>query len=712
MLRIGKAPGPEVDSQAARISSELLGQAISDVSSAGTWRELANCLSIMQARTELSYADLERSAGPMLARGTVSDLLSGHGPMPRPVLESLLTAWETPSAYRLAALATWDRLTEDARRDRPGMPRFADLTAHELRVHAAIRSGGAESGLPRYVRRKFDDELESAIRDGAGQGCFVLLVGQSSTGKTRSLYEAVGKVVPQWWLAQPESTAEVVRLMDGPAEQTVVWLNDLDRFLGSTPPLTKATMSTLVKAGMIVVGTLWYAEYNRLTSLRRSTDRDLVEYARLISVEPRFTDEEEQAAHREARRDRRIRIALSTRDVGLTQVLAAGPDLLLHWEQAPPYAHAAITAAADAHRLGVHAPLSTELLLSAMSGYLTPTQQAADLATWKHEIDTYATKLVHDTVAALKPMVGHRPGQQAGFAAADYLAQSLRQRNRTQCPPESLWIALIDRLDSADDLRRVSEAAAARMRYQLQERALRRLCELDDGAAHVDLAAFLARQDRLPEAIAALVERAHRRPDDEQATAALAETFALQARAEPLRGARRAELLHDGGEAAGLRDRAAAGDQLAADDLAALLAERGALDELRDRADAGHRLAADLLAELLATHRRLAELTARAQGGDEAARLRLRKVAAEEQESAAEVDALRAEVQDGRPDAADRLTMLLFERRSERELRTEVDAGTPTAAERLLALLHADRGPDEDLIRLRAHGLRADREPA
>jgi hypothetical protein len=325
-------------------------------------------------------------------------------------------------------------------------------------------------------------------------------------------------------------------------------------------------------------------------------------------------------------------------------------------------------------------------------------------------------------ITALSPVAGPRPGVLAGYLAADYLAQHLARVRRTQCPPDSTWTALIDRLDNINDLRRVCTSAAARMRYQHWERGLHRLCRLGDGPAHIELAQLLTRQNRIPEALEVLRDRM----DDREGMAALTKIIALRDRAEQLRRDDTAtrgelnELLFDGGEAADLRKGATTGDLVAADDLAYLLADRGAIAELRVRARTGHRLAADLLAELLATHRRLAELRERAEAGDEAAATRLSKIEAEgadpgETAIDAQIGDLRAAVDDGTRNAAEQLTTLLFELRREADLRAEVDAGTPYAAERLLALLTADRADDPqaawEIVRLRAFGLDADARP-
>jgi len=696
-----------------------------NLSAVRTWQDFAQCVLNIHTASGLSYSDLEklsRNSDRELKRSTVSDALNGKRRITKPLLGSLLDAWKLPAAERAEVLSTWGRVATDALRRAGPAVRFDEVSPRELGVHPAIQVDNATSDLPDYVQRSFDDQLVDLIAEGADHGCFVLLVGRSSTGKTRSLYEAVFKIVPNWRIVQPLSTQEIVDLAAEPVENAIVWLDELHRFLGSSPSLTRTVVSQLKNAGSIVVGTLWSDDYIARRELRQTNvvdryaeDRKLLEFAEKISVHDAFSVGEYQKACAIGEWDARIRIALQSRDAGVTQVLAAGPELVERWEHAPAYPRAAMTAAADARRLGVRTPLPPDLLRDAMTGYLTPAERVVAPAAWLDEATSYGETKVSGAVAALSRVAGRQSGVPAGYVAADYLAQHLARVRRTQCPPESTWTALIERLDNADDLRGLCASAEARMRYRYWEHGLRQLCVLGDRRAHVELAKLLTRQARLPEAMATLRDQM----DDKQARDTMKKLIELAGRAEPLQSddivtrLRLAELLFDEGDTADLRENADRGDQVAADDLAAVLAERGDLAELRVRADAGHRLAADLLAELLAIHGRLAELRTRAESGDEAAATRLGKIGAEPDEPdrravEAQISELRAAVDDGMASAAEQLTTLLFELRREDDLRAEVDAGTPYAAERLLALLTAENAHDphavREVMRLRAFG--------
>ena len=76
---------------------------------------------------------------------------------------------------------------------------------------------------------------------------------------------------------------------------------------------------------------------------------------------PVLSTAEYRRAQELAAGDGRISEALDNADAGVTQVLAAGPELVRWWEQAAnSYGQAVITAAIDARRLGVETPVTCE----------------------------------------------------------------------------------------------------------------------------------------------------------------------------------------------------------------------------------------------------------------------------------------------------------------------------------------------------------------
>jgi hypothetical protein len=117
-----------------------------------------------------------------------------------------------------------------------------DLDAHDVGV--APEAPEALAGLGRsdgdqYAFRDVDDQLDAELRDAleARDAGFVVLSGPSKAGKTRTLFEAMCRVMPDALLVAPrsfESIDELVRpgVLPTDKEQPVVlWLDDLEQFV-------------------------------------------------------------------------------------------------------------------------------------------------------------------------------------------------------------------------------------------------------------------------------------------------------------------------------------------------------------------------------------------------------------------------------------------------------------------------------------------------
>jgi hypothetical protein len=171
----------------------------------------------------------------------------------------------------------------------PGQPveQFDDPFA--LEVHPAIDAGAQAAGLPvlpAYVPRNHDEQLRDVVRRAvSGHSAVAVLVGGSSTGKTRACWEAV-KTLPAGWRlwhpinpGRPEAAlAELPRL--GP--RTVVWLNEAQHYLRSPA----AELGEQVAAGLrellrdpgrrpvLVLATVWPEYWAALTTASTPGQRD------------------------------------------------------------------------------------------------------------------------------------------------------------------------------------------------------------------------------------------------------------------------------------------------------------------------------------------------------------------------------------------------------------------------------------------------------
>ncbi|WP_212991662.1 tetratricopeptide repeat protein [Actinoplanes auranticolor] len=486
------------------------------------------------------------------------------------------------------------------------------------------------------------------------------------------MYEAVRAALPEWWLVHPGDAAAVRTTAHDPPARTVVWLVELQRYLNQPGGLPAATMRSLLAAGVAVVGTLWPDEYGPRTALREpgpddryAEDRELLGLARVVELTT-FSPAERRRAEHLAADDGRIRAALKANDAGVTEVLAAGPELVKWWladsvKPGPSYGRAVITAALDARRVGASAPLTVEYLNAAAPAYLSSALQATAPYDWFEQAIKYATTPLHGATSCLTPQAAGM-GQVGGYITADYLYQHAQHLRRAVELPDLVWQALADHHHLDDSLW---------LGYNAERRAqpghailfYRQAADAGDQFAVGWLVGVLVNRGCVDEAIAVLRQRAV--AGDQEAAHRLVVLLAEHGRVDEA--------------IALLQQRADAGDEFAADGLVGLRVKHGRVDEaiavLRLRADAGNERAADRLVGLLAEHGRV----------DEAIAL------------------LRQRADAGNERAADRLVRLLVKHRRVDEaialLRQRADAGNERAADRLVGLL-AEHGRVDELIAL------------
>jgi hypothetical protein len=641
-----------------------------------------------------------------------------------------------------------------------------EASPRRLGVHPAIAVPGVSDDTPPgYVLRDVDlaeDGWRTRLAAAAERGGFVLLVGGSSVGKTRCAYEAVLTVLDDWWLIHPAGPAEVAALAKRPPARTVIWLDEIQRYLDGKDGLTGGVVRALLNAPtpVVIVGTLWPGRFATYTALpaRGSNDphareREVLHLADAVRIEPDFSVSEQARARDAATGDRRLQVALAATGYGLTQTLAAAPALVVYWtdaKAADPYAWAVMTAALDIARLGAQAPLPPALLRQAAVDYCTGSQQATAPADWFDQALDYATRTLYGAAAALVPAASGM-GQTAGYTVADYLLQHVTDARRMTRVPASVWNALREHITDAADSARLAYSAEARLLYSVAiplyrqavnagdrsfaNRLANRLAwrgdrdaaiqvlqnqaDADDPQVAFQLARLLWNRDDRDEAVQVL--RARVDAGDGWAAYELAdllevhgdrdEARALRVQADAGDGLAAYRLL-DGSGPEGttqiLRAHADAGDGWTANRLVDLFVDRGDLDELRALADVGDDYAANRLAGLLVDRGDLGEqvLRARAAAGDIFAAVELREQCGDLDEQLLQVRAVL-----GDDYAAYQLADLLVDRGdadgAEQVLRAQVDAGDWKARKRLVDLL-SYVGRIEEGDRLRRFGLDPD----
>ncbi|MER6828851.1 hypothetical protein ABT352_22920 [Streptosporangium sp. NPDC000563] len=403
---------------------------------------------------------------------------------------------EADAAAQARSLWTAAQLAASRTPDRLGRP-IAGLNPLALEVHPAITAGPAaldhDDVLPAYIRRAHDDALDAIVKEVQTGACrLVMLVGDSSTGKTRACWEAVRSLGEPWRLWHPfnpgkpaAAVADLARV--GP--HTVVWLNETQHYLMTADPAVgeqitaelRELLDTPKRGPVLVVGTLWRKYWNTLTTPPSSLPDPYAQARELlkgtsISMPETFTGADHEAAIRRADQsaDPRLAEALSRAASGhLTQYLAGGPALIERYEKAESGARAIVEAAMDARRLGHGLALPRRFLEEAAAGYLTGEQWALLPDDWLERAFAYLTdprpcRGPRPPLTRIRPRSGSSAGTadmnggEPCYRLADYLEQHGALQRRLLCPPVGFWQAAVH----AIDLIVLADVAKSRYRYR------------------------------------------------------------------------------------------------------------------------------------------------------------------------------------------------------------------------------------------------------
>jgi len=394
----------------------------------------------------------------------------------------------------------------------PGPPRAirvrdAGAQARLLGVHQPVEVPGAIGDQPAYVLRDTDREpggVRAEITKAARDSGLVVVVGDSSSGKTRTLLEAVTAEVPDWWLVQPRTVAEIDDLADDAPTRVVVWLDDLKSYLDAG--LRLATVRELLKrpGPVVLVGTLWREQRRDYTAQPGSGKPDphkeargIIELATCVPLESRFSVGERARAEQLAAADPRIRAALAVGDLGLTQTMTAAPWLVTRWRDADPYAMAVIEAAIDATRLGASSPMQEDLLSAAARGYCAERARPSAPAEWFGAALEYTKVPVRGDAAILR--LGSPPGagmgEVGGYILAEYISQIGGQERAGVPPPAEFWEAALDHAGPAD-LPALARSARDRDLYRHAARLYKRAGSSLTAKHAVDLLELIHTVDR------------------------------------------------------------------------------------------------------------------------------------------------------------------------------------------------------------------------
>ncbi|KOU76222.1 hypothetical protein ADK57_05375 [Streptomyces sp. MMG1533] len=482
------------------------------------------------------------AARTKLGRTTIYAALKDGQPAPSPTtVAALARAVDLPPAEFLDQLrrAQEDAVSETHSDDdqAQGKP-ISSWDPHDLEVHPADTAADANrrrlglSGrrtLPHYVRRDHDRLLAEAVVEAAkGNSNLLVLVGSSSTGKTRACWEAIQPLAPKGWRLwhpfDPTRTHAALEDLRNVQPRTVVWLNESQHYLGDPQhgEYIAAALHDLLtqpdRGPILVLGTLWPEYAHRYTSLprpdspdRHSRTRELLA-GRTVAVPDTFDMHALRTAAAFARGGDQLLASALTRaeEHGrLAQELAGAPQLLNRYQTGSPAARAVIEAAMDARRLGAGINLPQAFLTDAALDYLSDHDYDELAEDWAEQVYAELASPVHGKQAPLRRVklrprhrapgmtaVGHERDQRPGpmFRLADYLEQHGRGIRSLKCPPASFWHAAHDHITSPDDLLNLSTAAEHRHRLQWAQCLCLRAAEAGNAEAMLKLALMYERK--------------------------------------------------------------------------------------------------------------------------------------------------------------------------------------------------------------------------
>jgi TPR repeat protein len=376
-----------------------------------------------------------------------------------------------------------------------------------LGVHRAMELGPPASapGLTAYLTRPQDRRLDDALTH-LERGVLVMVTGGSSTGKTRTCYEAVVRHCPDWTLLAP---ADGIELLDHIAvamatPRCVLWLDDAEVCLDSAAgPAAAAALRQLVLTAphpAVVIGSMWTEYWAALTRVPQKSEPDehrqvrrlLTRIAVRVTVPNALTDDELRELPDDPRLVAAARVSAS--DQRVIQTLAGGRTLVARVAEpegvAGAYGKAVLTGAMMVHYLGLRSPLPKSLLRTVAEPFVDVVEPPRR---WFAMGLSYATQPVRGIEALASTGAD-------SYRLADYLAYHGQQTWTWPDVPEQVWRALATADADRSDLVRLALTAERLFLFRIAAQLYRRAAEAGDPAAMNRLGRLLNRVGHREEA--------------------------------------------------------------------------------------------------------------------------------------------------------------------------------------------------------------------
>ncbi|MEL3944678.1 tetratricopeptide repeat protein [Streptomyces sp. LNU-CPARS28] len=399
-------------------------------------------------------------------------------------------------------------------------PRARDWDALTAGAHRA-RPGEDGSKLPPYVARDVDEELRGRIREAAEEGGLVLVVGDSTAGKTRAAFEAVRELLPGYRVLAPPVGARLrpaPEVLEGCGGlRCVVWLDDLEQYLGPEG-LEPEVLAEFVRLRVPVMATMRLKPYETFSAGEEDgadaggaaggaaqswagLGARVLRMAEVVDLERLWSEGEMSRAGDSD--DSRIADAVAHHGTyGIAEYMAAGPVLLREWQRARracghARGAALVTAAVDLSRAGLRGPYSRGLLVEVHERCLADAGGSVLRPEGIEEAFAWASRV---RLGVTSPLV---PVREGWWSAFDYLVDGAEV-----AVPE--WVRETALAHASHDNERAGVATSAYRAgvFHVAEAGVRPLADKGNRQAIFNLALLLDRSGRAEEA-EALYRQAH-----------------------------------------------------------------------------------------------------------------------------------------------------------------------------------------------------------
>jgi hypothetical protein len=313
--------------------------------------------------------------------------------------------------------------------------------AHAGNAELGTRVNPTVLAVP-YIRRDMEEVICAHLRREQP----VLLVGSSMVGKTRMAAQIIQREFGNRPVAIPDTKAALADLdaRDITLRDTVIWLDDIDRLIGSGG-ISDRALRRLADAGNIIVATIRAKAYDqfRPSDQLRPPEWDVLNVFEKITISRELTGSEQQrladAVHDQSIRERIRSAGLGEYVGGCWQIAEA---LQLGQAGTDPIGYAVVQGAADWRRCGMIRPVPAQVLPLLAGPHLDQRCQArlADPDAYSQGL-TWATRNINPNVSLLQPAG-------TGYSVFDYALDLIIQQ--ATLIPASNWDTIIAQADPTE----------------------------------------------------------------------------------------------------------------------------------------------------------------------------------------------------------------------------------------------------------------------